>query len=141
MQEVQIKLSKKERKGLQEFKKAGGHSLRAFNRTTILSFLDKGLSVSEIAGLLEIDRSTIWRVRQRYHQSGLEASLGESPRSGQPKKYTTDYEAELIALACGPAPKGRKRWTIRLLTSQLNKRKGFETITYGSVRSLLKKTI
>lgn len=97
----------------------------------MLLFLDKGLSVTEIADLLEVERTTIWRIRTRYIEHGLEISLKESFRSGQPIKYTTVHEAELTSLACGPFPSGRKRWTIRLLVDELHKQKGFETITFG----------
>ncbi|HEX5151131.1 MAG TPA: helix-turn-helix domain-containing protein [Parafilimonas sp.] len=135
-----FKLSVKAKDYLQTFKRAGGHSLREFNRATILLFLDKGLSISEIGNLLEIDRTTIWRIKKRYLDYGLEMALTEEARSGQPLKYTTWHEAELTALACSPVPEGRRRWTIRLLVEELNKQKGFETITYGSVRKLLKKT-
>jgi len=135
-----FKLSGQARDYLRTFKRTGGHSLREFNRATILLFLDKGLSISEIENLLEVDRTTIWRIRKRYLDYGLETALTEEIRSGQPLKYTTRHEAELTALACGPVPKGRRRWTIRLLVEQLSKQNGFETITYGSVRKLLKKT-
>lgn len=137
---AKLTLSKREREYLRTFKKSGEHSLREFNRANILLFLDKGITVSEIANLLEVDRTSIWRIKNRYLEQGLEVSLAEDSRSGQPIKYTVLHEAELIALACGPVPEGRRRWTIRLLVEELNKRKGFETITYGSIRTLLKKT-
>jgi len=79
-------------------------------------------------------------VKTRFLEHGVEYALIDNERSGQPKKYTTDHEAELIALACGPAPEGRRRWTIRLLVEELQKKEGFETITFGTVRSILKKT-
>ncbi len=135
-----FKLTGKARDYLQIFKRTGGHSLREFNRATILLFLDKGLTISEIENLLEVDRTTIWRIKKRYLDYGLEMALTEENRSGQPLKYTTHHEAELTALACGPVPAGRRRWTIRLLVEELNKQNGFETITYGSVHKLIKKT-
>ena len=135
-----FKLTEKTRDYLRNFKSTGGHSLREFNRATILLFLDKGLTISEIENLLEVDRTTIWRIKKRYLAYGLETALTEETRSGQPSKYTTRHEAELTALACGPVPAGRKRWTIRLLVTELSKQNGFETITFGSVRKLLKKT-
>lgn len=137
---AKLNLSKKERDYLRNFKKSGGLSLREFNRVNILLFLDKGITISEIANLLEVDRTSIWRIKKRYLENGLEAALTEDTRSGQPLKYTVLHEAELTALACGPVPEGRRRWTIRLLVEKLNKQKGFETITYGSIRKLLKKT-
>lgn len=135
-----FKLSKKSKGYLRTFKKSGEHSLREFNRATILLFLDKGLTITEIENLLEVDRTTIWRIKKRYQEDGLDKALTDEYRSGQPLKYTTPHEAELISLACGPVPEGRRRWTIRLLVEELSKKKGFETITYGSVRMLLKKT-
>lgn len=138
--DTKLNLKKKERDYLHEFKKSGGLSLREFNRATILLFLHKGMPISEIGNLLEVDRTTIWRIRKRYLEYGLEIALTEGNRSGQPMKYTVVHEAELTALVCGPVPQGRRRWTIRLLVDELNKQKGFETITYGSVHSLLKKT-
>ncbi len=137
--DTKLKLSNSERDHLRTFKKSGGHSLREFNRATVLIFLDKGLTISAIENLLEVDRTTIWRIRKRYLEHGLEVALTEGSRWGQPAKYSTFHEAELTALVCGPAPEGTGRWSIRLLVRELNKHKGFETISYGSVRKLLKK--
>jgi putative transposase len=137
---IKLELTKKERDYLRTFKQSQGHSLREFNRATLLIFLDKGLTISEIENLLEVDRTTICRIRKRYFEHGVEMALTEGDRPGQPQKYSTLHEVELTALACGPAPEGRKRWTIRLLVSELHKQKGLECITYGSVRQLLKKT-
>lgn len=138
--DAKLNLKKKEGDYLRGFKKSGGLSLREYNRATILLFLDKGLTISEIENLLEVDRTTIWRIKKRYLKYGLEIALTEDNRFGQPVKYSVVHQAELTALVCGPVPEGRRRWTIRLLVEELNKQKGFETITYGSVHSLLKKT-
>ena len=59
-------LSGNARNYLRTFKKTGEHSLREFNRATILLFLDKGLAISEIENLLEVDRTTIWRIKKMY---------------------------------------------------------------------------
>lgn len=138
--ECKFKLNTFEREYLRTFKKSGDRKLREFNRATILLFLDKGLTISEIENLLEVERTTIWRIKKRFLKYGLEIALTEDTRSGQPVKYAVIHEAELTALACGPVAQGRRRWTIRLLVQQLHKQKGFETITFGSVRKLLKKT-
>ncbi len=101
-----LQLSNKGRNYLREFKKTRNHSLREFNRASVLLFLDKGLAIGEIADLLEVERTTIWRIRKRYLAHGLEAALREEDRPGQPVKYTTNHEAELVALVCGPVPAG-----------------------------------
>ena len=61
-----VKLKKKEGDYVRGFKKSGGFSLREHNRATIHLFLNKGLTISEIGNLLEVDRTTIWRIRKRY---------------------------------------------------------------------------
>jgi len=70
---------------------------------------------------------------------GSKKRLKKQERPGQPIKYTTDQQAELAALACGPCLVGRRRWTIRLLTEVLKGKPGFETINRESVRLALKK--
>lgn len=70
---------------------------------------------------------------------GVEAALAEDDRPGQPVKYTTDHQTELLTMACGPCPEGRRRWTVRLLTEELKAKPGFETINRESVRVALKK--
>jgi transposase len=133
-------LTKKQKKELEDFKKNNCRGLREFNRAMILTFLSKGMAVNEVEELLDVDRTTVWRIKKRFEENGVEYALFDSDRPGQPKKYTTDQEAELVALACGPVPNGRRRWTIRLLVEELKKKKGFETITFKTVRDMLKKT-
>lgn len=136
---MQIKLNNKELQYLEAQKKSGKLSLRKYNRINILLLLHKGKKNSEIEDFLSVDRITIWRIKTKYHEQGVERALEEEERPGQPKKYNTDQEAELAALACGPCPQGRKRWTIRLLTRQLQSKPGFENINRESVRLALKK--
>jgi len=82
---------------------------------------------------------TVWRTKNRYLKYGIDTALEENKRPRQPVKYVIDHRAELSALACGPCPGGRKRWTIRLLTGELKKKPGFETANRESVRVALKK--
>ena len=136
---TQIKLRKKELLYLGEQKRSGNVSLRRYNRINILLLLNKGKMNTEIEDFLDVDRVTIWRTTKRYLEAGIEKSLEEAERPGQPVKYTTDHEAELAALACSPSPDGRKRWTVRLLTKEIKSKPGFETVNRESVRLALKK--
>lgn len=133
-----IKLNKKEAAFL-EMQKKGNLSLRKYNRINILLLLHKGKRTSEIEDFLQVDRITIWRTKSRYLEQGVEAAIEEEARPGQPVKYTSDHEAELAALACGPCPQGRKRWTVRLLTEAIKSKPGLEGISRESVRLVLKK--
>lgn len=134
-----IKLRKSELTYLDSYKVSNKLSLREYNRLNILLLLHKRKRVNEISDFLNVDRITIWRTKNRYLKYGIQKALEEDKRPGQPVKYATDHQAELAALACGPCPGGRRRWTIRLLTEELKKKPGFQTINRESVRVTLKK--
>jgi putative transposase len=124
---------------LEAFKREGKKSVREFNRLNILLLLHRNKKVSEIEEFLDVDRITIWRTKKKYLESGVELALQEEQRSGQPVRYTAVHHAELAAMACGPCPEGRTRWTVRLLTGELKKKPGLEEISRESVRLALKK--
>jgi putative transposase len=133
-----IKLKQSEVMYLESFK-SSNRSLREYNRANILLLLNKGKKINDIEDFLNVDRITIWRTKKKYLEHGVQKALEENYRSGQPSKYVADHQAELAALACGPCPIGRRRWTVRLLASELKKKQGFETINRESVRLALKK--
>ena len=134
-----IKLRKGDLSYLESYKSSGKLSLREYNRVNILLLLNKGKSITEIEDFLNVSRLTIWRTKKKFLQHGIAQALEECKRPGQPVKYAVDQQAELSAMACGPCPAGRRRWTIRLLTNELKEKAGFRTINRESVRSLLKK--
>jgi transposase len=134
-----INLKEKEVEYLHDFLKKGRKSARELARAHILLFTHEGKTEMEIKDTLRISRATVSNTKKRYREEGLQNALTEKPRSGQPKKYTNKQEAEIIAMACTDPPKGRKRWTIRLLTERMKRRKGFETINRETIRLTLKK--
>jgi len=93
----------------------------------------------EIKELLGISRATVSNIKYRYRKEGLQNSLTDKPRHGQPKKYSEKHEMKIIAQACIKPPDGRKRWSLTLLTEEMRKKQGFETINRESVRLILKK--
>ena len=56
------------------------------------------------------------------------------------KKMDGELEAKLITLCCSEPPKGYARWSLRLLADKMVELKYIESITYVTVRSILKKT-
>lgn len=134
-----IKLTDDEINYLAAFVKKGRKSARELARARILLLTHDGKPEMEIKEILHISRATVSNTKKRYRDEGLQSALSEKPRSGQPRKYTDAQEAEIIALACTDPPKGRKRWTVRLLAERLQRRKGFETINRETVRLTLKK--
>jgi len=108
-------------------------------RAIILLFLNKGMTNFEVADLLDIGVNTVSRIKNKYLNDGLDTALYDKQRSGQPKKYGSREEAEIIALACSDPPEGRKVWSLRLIAETLNEKEGFETLNRESVRLILKK--
>ena len=59
----------------------------------------------------------VYRVRKQLVEEGLEAVLRRKQRATPAVApiFDGEKEAKLIALACSKLPKGRARWTLRLL--------------------------
>jgi len=136
---IEIHLTKDQRELLIQFVKKGTAKARAIRRANVLLLTDEGETEKNITKATKVHRQGIWRTKKRFLEVGLPQALEEKPRSGQPKKYDKIDQAEIIALACTKAPYGRNRWSIRLLTDELKKKKEFESINRESVRLVLKK--
>ena len=134
-----IILAPKEEEYLHSFLKKGRKSARELIRANILLFTHEGKTEMEIKDTLRISRATVSNTKKRYREEGLQNALSEKPRSGQPRKYSAKQETEIIAMACTDPPKGRKRWTVRLLTERMKRRNEFETLNRETVRLILKK--
>ena len=85
---------------------------------------------------------TAENVRRRFVLAGLEAALERKKQVRPSRERILDGEGEarLIALACGPAPEGRTRWTLELLADELVRWKVVDSIAVQTVRRTLKKT-
>ncbi len=140
MRTEKIELTKKEKKFLKKITKTGKRNAKEFERSFVLLALDKGKSHDEIEDFLDVSRITTWRIKKKYNQFGAEEAIKEDARSGQPPKYSEKEKAEIIALACTKAPKGRSRWTLALLQKNLKHKKGLKTINRETIRLTLKKT-
>ena len=136
---LQIKLEESDVNFLLDFTRKGYKSARELTRSRILLLSNQQKRVAEIAKILCVSRTTTLNVRKRYLEEGLPNALSDKPRSGQPIKYNEKHVAEVIALACSSSPDGSKRWSLSLLTEELRKKEGFETIGKESVRLILKK--
>jgi len=71
----------------------------------------------EIAEIFEVSPTTVNQVRKLYATEGIESALNRKTRLAPPhiSKITGNFEAQLIATALSPVPKGRAKWTLSLL--------------------------
>jgi transposase len=135
----QIKLTENEVEYLIAFVKKGRKNARELTRANALLQINREKTEMEIKEILGISRATVSNIKKRYRNEGLQNSLIDKPRTGQPKKYSERHEPEIIAQACTKPPDGRKRWSLTLLTEEMRKKPGFKTINRESIRLILKK--
>ena len=140
MRQTELKLSQKDRLTLEEFRSKGNHMARELNRAHILVALDLKVPENQIRKVLGVGRTAIWRTRAACLEGGLEFALQDVPRPGKPKRYRTDEEAQVAALACSDPPAGAKRWTVALLTEAARRHPNMGEISRETIRRLLKKT-
>lgn len=141
-----VRLAQEEREELEVLVKRGKVAAEKRRRAQILLKADAGAEGSgstdqEVASALDVGIATVHRVRQAYVEESLQAALSRKPTVGsRPRKLDGDGEARLVAVACGPAPEGRARWTLRLLADRLVELEVVDTINKETVRRTLKKT-
>jgi transposase len=147
MKKYIVRLSWEERSSLKKLLTSGRGSGRMFTRVRILLKADQSdegsaWSDEKISESFDVTVQTIERVRKQLVEEGLEAVLSRHPYTQKlsRKKIDGDVEAHLIALCCSDPPKGRVRWTLRLLADKVVELGYVDSISYEAVRQTLKKT-
>jgi transposase len=147
MVKYRVTLTEQERDDLKRMVSAGKGAARKLLHARILLLTDMGehgrhRSDEEITGALSVGRSTIYRVRERFVENGLEAALlpRKMPRRPDKVKIQGEAEKKLIALACSDPPQGRCRWTMELLADRIVQLGVVEEVSQETVRRALKKT-
>jgi len=135
-----IQLTSEERRSLKTLFRSGNGKNRHHTRARILHLLDRKVPPAKIAQTLCCGVATVYNVKRRYEQEGLEASLADKPRSGRPVEISGAQRAKITALACSTAPAGHARWTLRLLADKAVELGFVETISHNAVKEILKKT-
>jgi hypothetical protein len=141
-----VTLSDEERDELTALIRKGKASTRKLTHARVLLDVDESASGSgrtdeQTAQALHLSTRTVERVRERFVEQGLAAALLPKPSTRRYERaFDGAQEAQLIALACSAPPEGKSRWTLRLLAEQAVELPIVDTVTYESVRQVLKKT-
>ena len=140
-----VRLAPAERAVLTDLISTGTAAARTLTHARILLKADvgpagPGWSDGQIAEALEVNPSTIERVRETLVGQGLDAALRRRRPPARPRKLDGAGEAHLIAIACSDPPLGHARWTLRLLANRLVELEVGEAICPETVRLTLKKT-
>jgi transposase len=141
-----VYLSKSEREELMGIISKGSHTSQTFRSAYILLNCDEGkyaekVTNEQISKVLKVGMRTIDRVKKRFVEEGMEATLERKPTSRSYEvKADGDVEARLVTLCCSEPPKGYAKWSLRLLADKMVELKYAESISYETVRRVLKKT-
>ena len=138
-----VRLTPEEQTQLLQMIRSGRAAARTLLPARILLKADTIPAWSDevISEALEVHATTVARVRQRFVEEGLQAALRPQPSTRRyERKLDGQAEAHLIALACGPAPDGLAKWTLRLLSDKLVELQHVDSISHETVRQVLKKT-
>lgn len=141
-----VTLTAQERDELETLTKRGKTKARRFIRARALLLCDAGphgpaWTVGDTATALGVTNRTIEHLKKRFVEEGLDIALERKPREKPPREVTFDgaFEAKLIALACSDAPKGRLRWTVRLLADKVIELNIAPAVSHMTVQRTLKK--
>ena len=136
-----VRLTDEQRSEMLSIVNKGEHNARIIKRANILLLSDEGRTAPQIVEVLSTSEQTVYNIRKRFIQKGLESSIHEKPRPGAKRKFQPEQEAHLIALTCSEPPDGRERWTIRMLANKVVELGILDEVGRETVRRTLKKTL
>ena len=142
-----VRLSAEERQHLEAMIRKGKSPAQRLLKARILLKADvsddgEGWSDSRIIKALETSPSMVYRVRKQLMEEGFEAVLSRKQRATPAiaRIFDGEKEAKLIALACSKPPKGRARWTLRLLEDTVVELNIVDRASDSTIGRTLKKT-
>jgi len=147
MKKYRVTLERDERAELEAITRKGSHkSQKVINALILLNcdegeFQDRPMRNEDVAAVLKVSMRKIDRVKRRFVEEGLEIALnGRKAERLYERKADGDFEAHLVALSCSEPPEGFSRWSLRLLADRVVELKYINSISYETVRRVLKKT-
>lgn len=97
--------------------------IRTVVRALALRQLDQGQSTPVVGANLGLSAKAVWQIGKRYGQDGLDRALFDASRPGKAPSLDQCQSQQIIAVVCSLPPEGRARWTVRLLTEEVIRRK------------------
>jgi hypothetical protein len=140
-----VRLTGEERERLKTMVTKGRTNAQKLRRAQVLLKVDAegpNWTDEQTAEAFRMRTNTVAEIRRRFVEGGLDRALERKEPDEPPRRRKLDGagEARLIAMACGEAPEGRARWTLRLLAGQLVELAIVDGISPETVRQTLKKT-
>jgi putative transposase len=116
----------------------GSAKARVLTRARTLDLLHRKQHPEDIAATLRISTQSVFNLKRRFLDGGLETALYDKPRSGI--EIDGLQRAKVTALACSTPPQGYARWSLRLLADKAVELDYCDTLSHTEVQNILKKT-
>lgn len=114
-----VTLSAEERAALEALVARGRPSVREVKRAQVLLAADVRSTDAQIARVVGLSETTVYRTKRSFVEEGLDAALHDATRPGGRRKLSGKEEALLIATTCSAPPEGSARWTLDLLADAM----------------------
>lgn len=139
-----VRLTDAERRACEEVVKKLKGTSQKVRRAQVLLKVDvdgPGWTDEKVCEAYGCRVQTVENVRKRFVMDGFELALEGVKRQTPPTPPLLDgvAEAKVIATRLGKPPAGYGRWTLRLLADHLVELEVVESISYETVRQVLKK--
>jgi len=141
-----VTLTKEERKDLEAISTKGKRAARTVLYARALLLLDAGEHgpkwlVAKVAEALGTTTRSLEHLKKQFIEEGLPAAIERKKRVTPPREiqFGGEFEAHLLALACTEPPKGRDRWTMRLLAEKMVELKMVPSVSPMTICNTLKK--
>jgi hypothetical protein len=134
---LEIALSPKDRQQIEQLLCGGLQAVRTVIRALALVQMDQGQSTPGVGANLMLSAKAVWQIGKRYQQGGIERALFDAARPGKTPALDQQQQQRIVAVVCSPPPEGRARWTVRLLTEEVVKRKLVPNVGRETIRVLL----
>ena len=145
MKKYIVELTTEERSLLKDIINAPRMAAHKRHHAQMLLKLDQGphgpaWTDAKVAEAFNCTLRSAERLRWRLVERGFDAALEHGNRgSYRARALDGVAEAHTIALACGDAPQGSNRWTVRLLADKLVELQLVDSCSKSSVHRTLKK--
>ena len=134
---LEISLTPRDRQQIEQLLGGGLQSVRTVIRALALIQMDQGQSTPAVGANLMLSAKAVWQIGKRYQQEGIERALFDAARPGKTPALDQQQQQRIVAVVCSPPPEGRARWTVRLLTEEVIKRKLVPNVGRETIRVLL----
>ena len=140
-----VRLSDEERQFLLDVVRKG--KVAAYKRMHAQVFLKADISKDgpgwtdeQIVEAFGINVRTVERLRERLCRLGFENCLSRAKGKARRRRLDGVQEAQLVTLVCSSPPEGSVRWTLRMLADRMVELNFIDSVSYETVRQVLKKT-